>query len=116
MLRNACAHNNCILNDLMPSTQKKKSNLAVLSKLSQAGITKDTRKRKMSNIRISQITSLLYLHSEIVTSKGVHNAVAGRLHEIMRRMFEHEDYYQNNDTIRTTMEFFKKIVDCWFQK
>ncbi|MCI6830514.1 MAG: Abi family protein [Clostridiales bacterium] len=115
MLRNACAHNNCILNDLIPTELEKKANLRVLSKLSEAGITKDVRKRKMSNIRVRQITTLLYLHSEIVTSEGVHKAVAKKLHEMTRRMIEHNEYYKNNDTVRTTMEFFKKVVDCWFE-
>ena len=70
-LRNACAHNNCIINDLRANTSKYHANYRILDEIAKIGISKKIRDNKLSNIRIKQIITLLYLNKNIVTSKGV---------------------------------------------
>lgn len=73
-IRNASAHSNCILNDLTPNSAKYSTNNDVMKSLSLIkSISKNTRKSKMSNARIQQIVTLLYVHRNIVTSAGVLN-------------------------------------------
>lgn len=114
-LRNAAAHSNCIINDLKPNTSIVKTSNEVNQELGAIqGITKTIRRRKMSNARIQQIVTLLYTHKKIVTSEGVHDYQCKALHEVVDRMFHHIEYYEHNDTIKTTFEFVKLVIDNWF--
>lgn len=116
-LRNACAHSNCILNDLKsmhPATYKPDSRMT--KKLSEIKeISRDVRQRKMSNDRIRQITTLLYCYKHFVASKGLLKYHAKELREVFFRRFdEHGDYYTNCEPVLTTFTFFKKVVDNWY--
>lgn len=114
-LRNAAAHNNCILNELYPRMTKRKTNYTVDRKLMEIDtITKEIRERKMSNPRIQQIITLLYVHKDRVMSEGIHKHESMELHDLTKRMFQHIDFYNDNDTITTTFKFLKIVVDNWF--
>ena len=114
-IRNASAHSNCVINDLSSKVEPfNKPNYIVMSALGQAEISKQTRETKMGNSRIRQITTLLYFHS-IFCSAAVHKYKAFILKkEISDRMYENIEYYTENETILTTFDFFKKIIDKWF--
>lgn len=64
---------------------------------------------------MQQIVTLLYAHTELVTSRGVHDYEKKCLNEVVERMFKHIDYYQSNDMIRSNFVFFKKVVDILFE-
>lgn len=114
-LRNAAAHSNCIINDLSPRTSTRRTNNAVIDAVSKIpGVSKEVRRKKLSNARIQQIVTLLYSHKKFVTSEGVHNHQSEVLHDVVERMFHHIDYYATNDTITTTFNFIKLVVDNWF--
>ena len=114
-IRNACAHSNCILNELLPSTATHNTNNDVSRALMKiSSISKETRVRKMSNAHIQQIVTLLYVHKEIVTSQGVHEHESEALKKVIERMYKNIDYYAENDTITTTFKFLKLVVDNWF--
>ena len=68
----------------------------------------------MSNARIQQIVTLLYMHKEIVSSSGVHTEEAKGLHEVMDRAYKNRDYYKNNPMLKSTFDFLKMVVDSWF--
>lgn len=113
-LRNAVAHNNCIINDLSPNTTEHDTRNAVNIALGEIkGISKTTRQRKMSNVRVQQIVTLLFVHKVLVTSEGVHKNRAESLHRLTERMFKNLDTY-HNDRITTTFVFLKNIIDSWF--
>jgi len=114
-LRNATAHSNCILNDLSPNTSVRRTNNSISTELSHIPqMTRAVRRKKMSNVRVQQIITLLYTHKRFVTSIGVHEHQCEALHDLVDRMFRHIDYYDNNDTISTTFGFLKLVVDNWF--
>ena len=114
-IRNASAHSNCILNDLKAGTAMYKTNNAVSCELMKIeGITKEIRTRKMSNARVQQIITLLYMHKLMVTSQSVHERESRKLQEFVERMFLHIDYYKGNNLITTTFDFLKLVVDNWF--
>ena len=54
------------------------------------------------------------MHKTMVTSEGVHEHVASVLNVTMKRIFRNIEYYTGNDTITSTFEFLKIIVDNWF--
>lgn len=116
-LRNACAHSNCVLMDLKSShppkyypdmkMTKELSNIKTIS----AGI----RSRKLSNDRIRQITTLLYLYKTFVKSKGLMEHHSKQLHTIIHKRFDkHADYYRSCEPITTTFDYLKKVIDNWF--
>lgn len=114
-IRNACAHNSCILNELSSNTTKHKTNNSVTQALSSIpSLSSTTRKRKMSNAHIQQLVTLLYFHKKIVTSHGVHEAQSKALHILIDRMFKNIQYYDTNENIKTSFEFLKIIIDNWF--
>ena len=111
-LRNAAAHNNCIIHDMGAKDSTHKTNYSVLKALSS--ISKATRDNKLSNVRMQQIITLLYTHSIIVTSSGVRKSEKDALVDLCKRMYRHIDYYSNNDAIVSSFDFFKKSVDILF--
>ena len=70
--------------------------------------------QQLSNARMQQMITLLYAHSVIVTSEGVHEFEKQALNELCERMYRHIDYYAGNDSIVTSFSFFKKAVDILF--
>ena len=113
-LRNACAHNNCIINDLKSGTSKYPANYIVLNAIAKMGISKKIRDNKLSNTRIKQLITLLYLNKNIVTSEGVLNHQAKSLNELKERIEHHINYYDKNELIKTSFNFLNKIIDIWY--
>lgn len=114
-VRNATAHSNCIINNLKPHTTNYPSSYFVLMELSKIKeISKTTRDKKMSNSRMQQIISLLYMHRDLVQSEGTKKYAARSLHKLTERINRNKCYYQKNDLIRTNFEFLIKIIDNWY--
>ena len=111
-IRNAAAHNNCIINDLSPTDQKLKTPKFITDFVSKAGVSHNTRKKKLSNKRINQIVHLLYIYDIVVKSD---NTRTNRLNELKRivdeRMVQNKKYFDNNTMLTSTYDFFKKIID-----
>lgn len=113
-LRNACAHNNCILNDLRAMTSNYKANYTILKEIANIGISKETRNKRMSNSRIQQIVTLLYLSKNITTSTGVLKYQSEILQDLKARIHYHSDYYSKNTLIQANFNFLNKIIDNWY--
>lgn len=113
-LRNACAHNNCILNDMSsgkPMYQVRHDLRDEIARISSIG--KGQRKSKLSNDRFQQIATTLYMH-KLFASVGVHDNRAKSLQEFKLRMFKHVDYYEGNFQVISGFEFLQKLIDAWF--
>lgn len=113
-LRNACAHNNCILNDMTAATSKYKTNYKILKEIANIGISKETRNKRMSNSRMQQIITLLYLNKKMTTSEGVLEHQAEELQKLKSRIIYHIDYYNKNNLIQANFNFLNKIIDNWY--
>lgn len=115
-LRNAAAHNNCLINNLSLNTSKHKTNYNVNRSLSkEVGIKKDIRDRRMSNASVRDIVTLLYAHKSIVSSTGVIESQAKHIHDVIDRCFRNITYYKNNELIIATFEFLKNVVDKYYK-
>ncbi len=114
-IRNAAGHSSCIINDLRAGTSQYNSSYDVLHKLARIkDISKNTRDKKMSNSRIQQIVTLLYVYEEIVSSKGIRSKAIERLKTFENRMIENIVYYTKNEIIYTNFEFLKLVIDNWY--
>ena len=91
-LRNAVAHNSCVLCDLDKKDNEYAPDFKVIDYLNSCGIGKETRDNKLSNSRIKQITYTLYMFNEIVTSKGVKRNVMEDINKLFyERIILHKE-------------------------
>jgi abortive infection bacteriophage resistance protein len=112
-LRNAAAHNNCLINNLY-----QKSDISIVkATISQYvqnvdGITKSQRKVRLKNFFICDFISLLYYFNYIVESNAVKKYRYEELTELIDvRMIKNSDYYTSNDAVKNSYKFCKIIVD-----
>ena len=110
-LRNAVAHNSCVLCDLDKKDNQFAPDYKVVDFLNKCGINKDTRDNKLSNSRIRQITYTLYMFNEIVTSDGVKKNVTEDINNLFfDRIIHHKEYYNNNELLKSIYSYFEKII------
>lgn len=111
-LRNAVAHNSCVLSELNKKDNNHRPDTLVINYLKDCGIGKENRNNKLKNSRIRQITYTLYLFNIIVSSEGVKNNVK---HEISKlfygRIILNRKYYNNNGLLKSIYEYFDKIIE-----
>jgi abortive infection bacteriophage resistance protein len=115
-IRNASAHSNCILNDLRAKTAAHGTNADITKALMAIpGLNSNFRKNRMSNARIQQVITLLYMHKIMVESDGIRKSEGEELKRIITRIDKNIDYYNSNQKIKGTLDFLKMVVDSWFQ-
>lgn len=113
-IRNASAHNNCVINDLKTKDPANRVNYQVTRAVrNELGFGRESTKKKLANVRISQILTCLYAHRKIVSSQGVNNHVAGELHEFSARLFS-KNSYDDNEVIKSAFDVFSTAIDKWF--
>lgn len=110
-LRNAVAHNSCVLSDLNKKDNKYSPDFEIIKFLNKCEIRKETRDNKLSNSRIRQITYTLYMFNEIVTSNGVKKNVIEDINKLFyERIIMNKNYYNNNELLKSIYLYFDKII------
>ena len=114
-IRNAAAHNNCILNDLKTKSRevRKKANWGMTRAMSNADISTVIIDRKLANERVQQIITCLWAHKQIVNSKGINDRTARQLHQWVERVQRDYDY-SFNSILTTTLNLLSNLIDKWF--
>ena len=113
-LRNAAAHNNCIINDLtVPEIPVFKVNKTINTFVSQIdGISPATRIKKLSNKSIHDFVVTLYVFNNVISSPKIKDHTMRDLKWLVNiRMISKKDYFEKNALINSSYTFFKKIVD-----
>lgn len=109
-LRNACAHNNCIIHNL------RKGASIPTAKISQfvssiPSITKSERKSVLSVRVVFELTSLIYLYDKVVF-EPVKKYGLMQLYDLFNnRMTKHANYFEKQDIVKSAYRFLKKVVD-----
>lgn len=115
-LRNAVAHNCCILTSLDTKNNHFPPAYRIIQFLKSCDIHKEMRTNKLSNSRIRQITYTLYMFNKIVTSEGVKNNVIEELNNLFyNRITQHKEYYDNNDLLKSIYSYFNKIIETHYK-
>lgn len=112
-LRNACAHNNRIINDLKSGKPRYNVSYAVRNVVTGLKFQDVNVKAKLSNERLQHIATTLYLHSTMA-STGVRTNKGKQLRRLVERMYRNEIYYLRNDQIRTGFAFISGLINGWF--
>lgn len=113
-LRNACAHDNCIINDLKNKERTHKPSYIVTSALGKLNISPNSRKNKLNNVRIYQITTLLLFHNRFLKSREIRRKVANDLLHLKTRLYRNHDYKTNN-VISSFFDYLIKLIDNWYR-
>lgn len=114
-IRNACAHSNCILNDLRAGSALHQTDSAVTNAMVPVnGITRGSRRNRMSNARIQQMVTLFYMYRTTIASDALWHHGASGIREVRNRMVVHRDYYNDNPLISGTFSFLEILIDNWF--
>lgn len=116
-LRNAVAHNSCVLCDLDKKDNNYAPDFKIVEYLNTCGIKKKTRNNKLSNSRIRQMTYTLYMFNEIITSNGVRKNVVDDINELFyKRIILHKEYYNNNELLKSIYTYFDKIIKKYYKE
>lgn len=115
-LRNAVAHNSCLLCYLDKKDNKYSPDYKIVNYLNLCGVGKESRDNKLSNSRIKQMTCTLYMFNEIVTSDGIKRNVIEDLNELFYdRIILHKEYYNNNELLKSIYSYFDKIISYYYR-
>lgn len=111
-LRNAAAHNNCIINDIIVKNKKHKPTFALLRSLKS--ISKLRNNKHLSKEKIRQLSTLLYTAHHIITSPGIQIKISKKLKEFKNRIFR--DYnYCFNESLKATFDYFLEVIDIFYK-
>jgi abortive infection bacteriophage resistance protein len=117
-LRNACAHNNCLINNLSGDndTFTLSKNIFTLS-THIPNISTKTRMKKMSNRTIHDFVALLFCFDSIVTNKNAKKRQLLKLQKLFDgRFLKHKDYFSSNSLLCSSYDFVKKVIDFFVSK
>lgn len=127
-IRNASAHNNCLLNtlrkpyihthlfnDVKDSIEPNKQLVSLLTKV--PNISKNTRKKKIANPIIHDFIATLFLFNEVCTSPQLKNKQFAILSTLINKRFQrNSDYFKDDNVFVSNYEFVKKVVDYLCEK
>ena len=117
-IRNAAAHNNCIINDLTPTFKIGTKNpdchepVYITQFVRNAKVNKHTMQKKLSNRRFSQIIHLFYAYNIIVTSENSRKQRFNDLKDLVNnRMPENDNFFTSNPLLISTYNVLSSIVN-----
>jgi len=110
IIRNAAAHNNCLLNNLSHQQKTQTSNL-LRKELINSPKTKTYYHRYKDNYLILDILSVYYLYNHVITNIDARKEIFEELKtKVVARVFE-KDYFRKNTTIRECFELFSLALE-----
>ena len=110
-IRNASAHSNCLINHLMPETNRAHTSVVRRVKRIQS-IGMVSRDKKLSNKILYDFTCLLFAYDETVTSESTKTRRYEELSTFFTgRMVRNRAWFSGNPTITSAYTFAKKILD-----
>ena len=113
-LRNAAAHNNCLINNLADNSgtgfkQNRSANL-IVSEIE--GISSNIRQKKMGNRFVHDFVVMLYCFNVIISSQMVKKHQFEKLKKLIDERFVlRKEYFLDNALLVSNYNFVKKVVD-----
>ena len=113
-LRNAAAHNNCLIHRLTPPyTKEITPNKHLMKIVSQIpDMPKRSYESKMKNPTLHDFVALLEVYHKVVSPATAKHGFES-LHHFCGRCRKRKDYFEKNEVLRSNYEFFVKVVDFY---
>lgn len=117
-LRNSAAHNSPILLDIVKINQLKKSPTTTITTFVRNinTISKESRRKRLSNRKIHDLTVLFYVYENYVSSTGMKNMRYSDFKQLLDRCLRYQEHYSKNDGLVAVYKYFRKIIDFLFQE
>lgn len=122
-IRNAAAHNNCLLNSLRipysAPTAKHVTSKQVYSYVSNIPALKKSKSKetKLANPVIHDFIAMLFLFDKVCTSPETKKHTYKTLSNLFHQKFtRNKTFFENNEIIISSYEFVVKVVDFLYQK
>ena len=115
-LRNACAHNSCILNGISRTGQKTSTdvNTLITASLNEHGLKRTkSRRARLSNLRTVQIASALYAAQLLCTRPETQARHSESLKTLELSWEEHRPLFESNNVVTSFFDFLLKLIDVW---
>ncbi len=109
-LRNACAHNNCIINNLRRGTTRPTRKVSQFV-ASIPNISGDIRRKYLSSQPMFEFCSLLLVYDNIVSESIKQHRYIELSNLINERMVKHSEYYSNQQLLSSAYDFIRKITE-----
>ncbi|MDO4280535.1 MAG: Abi family protein [Peptococcaceae bacterium] len=115
-LRNAAAHNSCILNDLRKIAKIKfPVNNAVMQAVSNMpNISSGFARKRLHNLRLAQITTMMFVHQQMVVDEDMKQGSAKALHQLIDFMNRKEEFFDSNNLIAVSWKYLDILIDTWY--
>lgn len=119
ILRNAAAHNSCILNRLSEkydSERQINNSLMNTIKRNYASLNPKQVKHYLLNPVIQDLIDVLILFKRLDKSRSLFSKRIAELDEFMKRCRKHASYYKKNNTLLATYRFVYKFLEEYKMK
>lgn len=113
-IRNLAAHNSPILLDITRKNQIKANKIGrPITTFTKRvnGLSEHSRKVRLTNRKIHDLTALLYVHYTYIESNGIKKARYSDLKELLTRATRFSTEYRNQDALIAVYKYFVKVVD-----
>ena len=117
LLRNAAAHNSCLLNSLKtPYNYRVHFNWHVVNYISRIdGIARTTRTRRMGNPVIHDFVVTLYVFNHVISSREAKETTMKELKNLVdNRMLRNKEFFEKNQILTANYSFVKKVIDYFY--
>lgn len=112
-LRNAAAHNNCLLANLSHGTSHAPKEISKMVRTIPS-IHSNQRRKKLSCRPMLEFTALLYVYNLTVSDKVMYHRIKELKDLFFSRMLYKKDFFQKNELIKSNYEFACKIIKALF--
>lgn len=114
-LRNATAHNNCIIANLARGTSFPSHELSLAVKCIPT-ISVNQRKKKLSCRPMLEFTALLYVYRIVVSEKVKYHRIKELKNLFFKRMIQKKGFFKDNDLIKSNYEFACSLITSFLLK
>lgn len=112
-LRNATAHNNCIIADLAHGTSFPPRELSQVIRAIPT-ISDNQRKKKLSCRPMLEFTALLYVYKIVVSEKVKYHRIKELKYLFFKRMTQKKSFFKDNELIKSNYEFACTLITTFF--
>lgn len=110
-LRNAAAHNSCIINDIIDKDQTESVNRNLTQFANSVpGLSKGVITVRLSNMKVRDLTALMYLYDNYVKGERMKKARFNEMRELLNRCKREEELYSKHQSLKSVYFFFDKVV------
>lgn len=110
-LRNACAHNNCLMNNLRSDSITPTEYVA--SYLGSR--TKTSNSRKLKHYFLHDFTAVLILYKILCRNEPMYYMKRKKLKKLIYCMKHNAHYYEKNSLIHSSFQFLETVIDNIFE-